>query len=421
MTISVFTPIHQQDNETVLRAYRSLCAQTVKPTEWVLLMNGKAEFWRPAGLDDAPFLVKIFSYGESGSIGTLKAVACANCSGDILVELDYDDELTPTAIEDIASVFMHQPQVKFVYSNSIEILPDGTNNLYGPKYGWRHREVEWDENIFGKCNVAFPEQAHYMRRIEWAPNHVRAFREDAYREIGGYDVSLAVGDDHDLVCRFYRAFGERGFYHIDECLYIYHIHPGNTSNGRNRNAEIQAQVDINYCRHAEEMYMRWAADRRLDCLDLGGRIGKPEGYLSVDLLDADIIQDLNAHRWDIEDDSIGVIRAYHVLEHLDDPINFFNECYRILAPGGFLLIEVPSVNGPGAFGDPTHKRFFNTLTFEYFTNQQYARFIQPQYSGRFQKARVQEYVWPNGIPVISAQLIALKGWYESRWCGLKEM
>jgi ubiquinone/menaquinone biosynthesis C-methylase UbiE len=167
--------------------------------------------------------------------------------------------------------------------------------------------------------------------------------------------------------------------------------------------------------------MRWAIDNGLACYDLGGRIDRQQGYLSVDLLDADVIADLEKP-WPFPDNSVGVLRAYHLLEHLADTIHFFNEAYRVLAPGGFLLIEVPSVNGAGAFGDPTHRKFFNLLTFEYFTNEQYARFIQPQYTGRFQKARVVEYWWQNPkIPVISAQLIALKGWYDERWCGEKNI
>jgi len=33
---------------------------------------------------------------------------------------------------------------------------------------------------------------------------------------------------------------------------------------------------------------------------------------------------------------------------------------------------------------------------------------------------VVQYWWDNPkIPVISAQLIALKGWYEENWCGAK--
>lgn len=416
MTISVFTPVHKNEPEILMELYHSLAGQTRQPDEWVILLNG-------AGLamdfEPAENWIKIFKSNISGNIGALKADCCTLATGDVLVEVDYDDQLMPVALERIESAFQND-DAHFIYSNCVEYLPDGSSNVYGAQYGWHSRPVTIGGKEYTEL-VAFPPTAQYLRRIEWAPNHVRAFRQSAYIHVGGYDRCLAVGDDHDLICRFYRAFGEKGFHHIDEALYLYRVHAGNTCNGLNRNAEIQRQVDKNYCEHAQAMYLQWAYDNYLLCLDLGGRFNAPTGYQTVDLLDANYIQDLN-QPWQFESDSVGVIRAYHVLEHLEDSIHFFNEAYRVLAPGGFLLIEVPSVNGAGAFGDPTHRLYFNLLTFEYFTNQRYAQFIQPQYTGRFQKARVVEYWWKNPeIPVISAQLIALKGFYDKRWCGEKEI
>lgn len=417
MKITVFTPIHKPDFQYLDALYKSLDNQVRKPDEWIILLNG-AMVDETLGFD-APW-IRVFNHYDSGNIGALKGYCCDIATGDILVEVDYDDQLTPHALEVIEAAFQDE-DVQFVYSNCVEFRADGTSNVYSEKYGWKSRNYGAPDGKVYTQMVAFPPSAHYFRRIEWAPNHVRAFRADAYQHIGGYDKTINVGDDHDLICRFYQAFGERGFYHIDECLYLYRVHEGNTCNGANRNAEIQAQVDANYCRHAEKMYLQWASDKGLACYDLGGRIDRQQGYQSVDLIDADVIADLEKP-WPFPDNSVGVLRAYHLLEHLDDPIHFFNEAYRVLAPGGFLLIEVPSVNGAGAFGDPTHRKFFNLLSFEYFTNQQHARFIQPQYQGRFQKARVVEYWWQNPkIPVISAQLIALKGWYDERWCGEKNI
>src|SRR3990167_9188778 len=60
-----------------------------------------------------------------------------------------------------------------------------------------------------------------------------------------------------------------------------------------------------------------------------------------------------------------------------------NECYRVLAPGGILNIEVPTIAGPGAFQDPTHCRYFvHPHSWRY-----YARFPEqipgtPQYDER---------------------------------------
>lgn len=425
MKITVFTPIHRLDSQSLNELYESLKNQTYKNFEWLILLNGPI-LYDAAALDSlnkmvasSEFTVRILTTYTQNNIGALKAECCEKATGDILVEVDYDDILTPDALEEIAKAFENEA-VQFVYSNSWDFLPDGsTSTPFGAQYGWRTKSYQGNNTQM----VAFPALPQYLRRIEWAPNHVRSFRKSGYEAVGGYDKSIAVGDDHELICRFYREFGQRGFYHINEVLYHYRIHPENTSNGRNRNAEIQKQVDVNYQLHAEAMFKKWATDEGLLCLDLGGRFNCPDGYASVDLLDANYVVDLTKP-WPFADDSVGVLRAYHLLEHLPDTIHFFNEAYRVLAPGGVLLIEVPSTNGKGAFSDPTHIRFFNDLSFEYFTNQQYARFIQPQFKGKFQKSRVLEYNWNTNfgpVPIVSAQLLCLKGWYEKQWCGLKEM
>lgn len=44
---------------------------------------------------------------------------------------------------------------------------------------------------------------------------------------------------------------------------------------------------------------------------------------------------------DVPDDSYKTVYASHVLEHLADPIKALRNWYRILRPGGYLLVSVP--------------------------------------------------------------------------------
>ena len=92
-----------------------------------------------------------------------------------------------------------------------------------------------------------------------------------------------------------------------------------------------------------------------------------------------------------------------------------NEAHRVLAPGGFFMISIPSTNGLGAFCDPTHVSFWNKLSFRYYTSKQFARYI-PKFVGKFQVARVIEWFpsdWhrEHNVPYVEAQLIALKDGY----------
>lgn len=410
MKISTFTPIHKYRYDYIHKLYHSC----LDADEMIFLLNGEAINHKDEIVRNFP-KASVYTTDITNNIGELKRKCCDLSTSDVFVEVDYDDYLVNDAITKIREAF-YDESVMFVYSNVARRKESGEWDKYNIACGWKFREKSEYTEI-----ISFPPLPQYLRRIEWAPDHVRCFRREGYYSVGGHDTTLQLGDDHDLVCKLYTQYGEKGFKHIDEVLYIYNIHSSNTSFDLVRNAEIQEQVDRNYIKHAEAMYKKWAVDNSLKCIDLGGRFNSPDGYITVDLHDADIIADLN-NEWPFADNSVGIIRAYHILEHLKDPIHFFNNAYRVLAPGGFLLIEVPSTKGDGAFSDPTHIKFFNLLSFEYYTNKNFSRFIEPMYKGKFQTARLVEYWWdsPN-IPIISGQFICLKGWYDENWCGFRNM
>lgn len=46
--------------------------------------------------------------------------------------------------------------------------------------------------------------------------------------------------------------------------------------------------------------------------------------------------------------SFGIVVFYHVLEHVEAPLAELREAFRLLAPGGLLVAEVPSFDRPGA-------------------------------------------------------------------------
>lgn len=94
-----------------------------------------------------------------------------------------------------------------------------------------------------------------------------------------------------------------------------------------------------------------------------------ENIIGVDLLpgdNVDIVHDLNEFPWPIESNSADALLMFHVLEHLGSIPKVMEEMYRILKPGGRVLIEVPYFRHVGAFQDPTHIHFFTSETIKYF-------------------------------------------------------
>jgi hypothetical protein len=303
-------------------------------------------------------------------LGMLKAECCRYCSGDVLLELDHDDMLAPNAIQRVREEFADNPDVGFVYSNAIRTTLDlKPVDKYPEGFGWEYRTVtlngvEVDEVL------SFPAIPFNVSRIWYAPDHLRAFRREVYVIVGGHNVNMRVLDDLDLMCRLYSV---TKFSHINEGLYIYRC--GDNTYAK---AEINAEIQNNTLRVAAD-YMplladKWADDNSLRKVELGGRMFARDGYETVDIAgECDIFADLN-ETWPFADGSVGVIRAMDVFEHLRDTVHVIREVYRVLAPGGYAFIQVPSTDGRGAFQDPTHVSFWNQNSFLYWTHRDWNRY-----------------------------------------------
>lgn len=410
--ISVFTPTHR-DGTWLLEAFQSLLDQVYTDWSWTIVPNNGGVV--PEVISSHPKVrVATFS-GTPKGIGDLKRFACDYCIGDILVELDDDDLLTSNALQAVAEVFTDSA-VQFAYSNTAEFRDQTWEpRTFSSWWGWKTRPFEYRGHKLEQ-NVAWPPGPWSLRHIYWSPNHLRAWRTSAYRAVGGHNPDLALVDDHDLNIRMYLAYGTRGLRHIDKCLYLYRLHGESTC--REFSKDIRKSDTAMYQKYIEALVLRWVDDQGLPRYDLGGALDPRPGYTIVDTRSgADIQADLEED-WPFDDDSVGLIRASHLFEHLRDPIHTMNELYRVLAPGGWGFIEVPSTDGRGAFQDPTHVSFWNENSFWYYTRSTHSRYI-PEFRGRFQVSNLMTY-FPNkffrenDIPIVQSHLIALKPGYERR-------
>lgn len=81
----------------------------------------------------------------------------------------------------------------------------------------------------------------------------------------------------------------------------------------------------------------------------------------------DVAHDLDVTPWIWDNDYCDTIYAIDVFEHLNlDIINWMSECYRILKPGGNLIMRLPAWDHELSYRDPTHKKVFHPETFDYF-------------------------------------------------------
>jgi len=395
IVISVFTASH--NTKFLGEAYESLKAQTKPKWEWTLLLTNGAEF----NPHDNRVRVHKENIGPT-NVGYVKRRAVELCTGDVVMEQDHDDILLPTAIEEASKAFS-DPSVDFVFSNNINWdFRNGKPLTFPPQFGWQYRDVEFQGMPCKEAISPLPEPQN-LSRVWYAPDHFRAWRRDFYWKIGGHDPAMRVCDDHDLIARTYL---NGKMVHIDKPLYFYRIHGDNA--WLHFNGEIQTSTMAIHDKYIEPMAMKWAKSRNLRCIDLGGAIDSPEGYESVDTHDASVIANLD-EPWPFEDDSVGLIRANDAIEHLRNPITTMNEAWRVLAHGGFFLIQVPSSEGIGADSDPTHVSRWNRRSFRYYTEESMQRYIR--HAGakcRFQTIKLENKMFYDNVLYVIAHLIAVK-------------
>ena len=114
-------------------------------------------------------------------------------------------------------------------------------------------------------------------------------------------------------------------------------------------------------------------------IDLGPGDARALGFIGMGKDgDVQIEHNLEEIPWPLEDNSVAVIRANHVLEHLSDPTTNMLEIYRVLMPGGIAIITVPSTVGEGAFAHPGHKSYWNKLSFSFWIYPELAHTVEGQ-------------------------------------------
>lgn len=406
MKFSIITPEHNSNNLYLYELYESICAQTYANWEWILFLNNGCTLDHIHLDIKSDSRVKIIeSNGYYENIGDIKHHAFFQGSGDVLVEADHDDLLTPDCLTELYQAYQ-DTTIGFVYSDNAvlhmtdEFVPFNSSN------GWTYRHFEWKNKNLISMN-SFKPSSHSMSFIWYAPDHVRSWRTSVYQQLNGHNKNFSVCDDHELMIRTYL---ETKMHHIPKTLYIYRITGDNT--WLQRNDDIQIKTKELFNQYAQQLAEKDARDQGLLCVDIGGGLNPLPGYLTIDSRStANITCDLN-EGIPLPDNSVGVLNASHIIEHLHDKTKTMSEIHRVLAHGGWAFIEVPSTDGRGAFQDPTHVSYWNENSFLYYTDAYLANFIDNK-TIRFQEYRKETH-FPNewlknlNVSVVTAWLIAIK-------------
>jgi ubiquinone/menaquinone biosynthesis C-methylase UbiE len=118
-------------------------------------------------------------------------------------------------------------------------------------------------------------------------------------------------------------------------------------------------------------------------INIGSGLTKKTGYITVDIdpnSAADHVLDLEKDSLPFPDNTVEVIMAHHVLEHLGE--GFFHclqEIYRVSKPGALLDIVVPHPRHDAFLADPTHRRPITVMTMQLFSRKFNALCVERQW------------------------------------------
>ena len=270
-TFSVFTPTYKT-GDRILRAYESLRKQTYINWEWVVLDDSPDDLvWNILKtLAKNDYRIKLYKLQPltEGNVGLAKHRVASLCTGEWLVELDHDDALISTCLEECFKAATQYPDAGFIYSDVCELYEDGQMRVYDHDHSgnWYAREDNhFDFGYAGHTWVKadgkeylthhYPDINPLSIRFNISmPNHVRVWKREVYNQIGGHNIHFPVADDYELIVR---TFLYTPIIHIKKMLYIQH---------NNRNSTVDNNgIDINRrARLIRDHYDKQIHDRILE-------------------------------------------------------------------------------------------------------------------------------------------------------------
>lgn len=257
--VSVFTPTYRT-GARLPRPFESLQRQTYNNWEWVVYDDSPDDetFAALSALADSEPRLRVFRGDRNcGVIGEVKRRLCGLARGQVLVELDHDDELSDHCLADLVEAFDRFPDAGFAYSDCAEIYEDdGAPVTYGEGWGFgfgSYRRELYRGREFMVTN--YPSiNSKTMRHIVGVPNHVRAWRRSAYEALGGYRSEIHVADDYEILIR---TFLTTRMVHVQRLGYIQYMQRGGGNTHRKRNKEIQRLVALFRERYEDEIHERF--------------------------------------------------------------------------------------------------------------------------------------------------------------------
>ncbi len=329
--------------------------------EWVIILDGISEPDELKGLPDVYLIHRDDGDAEKNNIGALKKKAFGMAQGDLLVDLDHDDILEPGGIMALVAEAANHKQA-FLYGDSAGFKPTGESTILNSNI-WRgyERSVSGINLRFHIPPVPDP---YFLSNYLTVPHQPRAWTQEAYKSLGGFDAALPVAAEHDLICRTY-AQGVK-MVHVPEARSMYRLRGDAGGAMSLRRADFDNYANHNLWKNLRAMVAQWCRKNRLPTAIITSKKNSKINAASYQWHDT--IQIIAANHHDAIDRlrgaQLGAIMFGDFLQVIPagEQIKAVKDMTIGLVDGGWVLGDTPSCSGRGA-GDPYGKSLWNEYSF----------------------------------------------------------
>ena len=225
-TLSVIMPVYNTAPAILQKAIASVAGQLYPDWELCIADDGSDQPHIRAILDEfqtADTRILCRFCDARGNISAASNAALELATGEFVVFMDHDDELTEHALYRVAEEINRKPETQIIYSDQDRL--DKHGRRLDPYF-----KTDWNPDLMLSHNLIC---------------HLSAFRRQLVQELGGLRTGFEGAQDYDLALRCIEQTAEEQIRHIPAVLYHWRqvqdsVSTGSATTAKSHEAGAQA-------------------------------------------------------------------------------------------------------------------------------------------------------------------------------------
>ncbi|VXD15182.1 hypothetical protein PL8927_380087 [Planktothrix serta PCC 8927] len=206
--LSVIIPVYNPLVEYLEKAIASVTQQIYVNWELCIADDGSSDTEIQEQLNQwqkQDARIRVIFRPENGNISQASNSAASLATGEFLLFLDHDDQLTPDALAEIALYLGEHPETEFIYSDDDKI--DSQGNHFAPQF-----KPDWSPELL----------LSYMYI-----GHLWGVKREIFEQLGGFRIGFEGAQDYDFALRATEICNQIA--HLPLILYHWRAIPGSTA------------------------------------------------------------------------------------------------------------------------------------------------------------------------------------------------